>query len=192
MKQDLIEKLPPDAKKQFLKYAIKLSEKKTKSKVNDDFLSFVKHVWPEFIEGKHHKEIADKFNDLAKGKIKRLIINMPPRHTKSEFASFLLPSWMVGRKPNLKIIQTTHTTELAIRFGRKAKTLMDSQEYKQVLAGGPITSPRDLPQASQEDRRTSLQAFTRPLVEDEGARRRVLMIGRQEHCSRISNGCSML
>ena len=133
MKQDLIEKLPPDAKKQFLKYAIKLSEKKTKSKVNDDFLSFVKHVWPEFIEGKHHKEIADKFNDLAKGKIKRLIINMPPRHTKSEFASFLLPSWMVGRKPNLKIIQTTHTTELAIRFGRKAKTLMDSQEYKQVF-----------------------------------------------------------
>ena len=133
MKQDLIEKLPPDVKKQFLKYAIKLSEKKTKSKVNDDFLSFVKHVWPEFIEGKHHKEIADKFNDLAKGKIKRLIINMPPRHTKSEFASFLLPSWMVGRKPNLKIIQTTHTTELAIRFGRKAKTLMDSQEYKQVF-----------------------------------------------------------
>jgi len=99
MKQDLIEKLPPDAKKQFLKYAIKLSEKKTKSKVNDDFLSFVKHVWPEFIEGKHHKEIADKFNDLAKGKIKRLIINMPPRHTKSEFASFLLPSWMVDVNP---------------------------------------------------------------------------------------------
>jgi len=133
MKQELIDKLPPDAKKQFLKYAIKLSEKKTKSKVHDDFLTFVKHVWPEFIEGKHHKEIADKFNDLAKGKIKRLIINMPPRHTKSEFASYLLPSWMVGRRPNLKIIQTTHTTELAIRFGRKAKTLMDSEEYKQVF-----------------------------------------------------------
>ena len=47
---------------------------------------------------------------------------MPPRHTKSEFASNLLPAWMVGRKPDLKIIQTTHTTELAIRFGRKAKT----------------------------------------------------------------------
>ena len=133
MKKELIDKLPPDAKKQFLKYAIKLSEKKTKSKVNDDFLSFVKHVWPEFIEGRHHKEIADKFNKLASGEIKRLIINMPPRHTKSEFASFLLPSWMVGRKPNLKIIQTTHTTELAIRFGRKAKTLMDSEEYKQVF-----------------------------------------------------------
>ena len=109
MKQEVIDKLPPDAKKQFLKYAIKLSEKKKQSQVNDDFLTFVKHVWPEFIEGKHHKKIADKFNKLASGEIKRLIINMPPRHTKSEFASYLLPSWMVGRRPNLKIIQTTHT-----------------------------------------------------------------------------------
>ena len=133
MKQEVIDKLPPDAKKQFLKYAIKLSEKKKQGQVNDDFLSFVKHVWPEFIEGKHHKEIADKFNKLANGEIKRLIINMPPRHTKSEFASYLLPSWMVGRRPNLKIIQTTHTTELAIRFGRKAKTLIDSPEYQSVF-----------------------------------------------------------
>ena len=133
MKQDFIEKLPPDAQKEFLKLAMKLNEKTKQTKVHDSFLDFVKHVWPEFIEGKHHKKIAEKFNKLAQGKIKRLIINMPPRHTKSEFASFLLPSWMVGRKPDLKIIQSTHTTELAIRFGRKAKTLMDSPEYKGIL-----------------------------------------------------------
>ena len=133
MNEELINNLPPDAKKEFIKYALKLSEKKTKSKVHDSFLDFVKHVWPEFIEGKHHKKIAEKFNRLAKGEIKRLIINMPPRHTKSEFASFLLPSWMVGRRPDLKIIQTTHTTELAIRFGRKAKTLIDSPEYQSVF-----------------------------------------------------------
>jgi predicted phage terminase large subunit-like protein len=109
-------------------------EKKEKiEKISNDFMSFVKEMWPEFIEGRHHKEIADKFNDIANKKIKRLIINMPPRHTKSEFASFLLPAWMVGRKPDLKIIQSTHTTELAIRFGRKAKTLMDSPEYKKVF-----------------------------------------------------------
>ena len=78
-------------------------------------------MWPEFIEGPHHRHVAEKFNKLATGEIKRLIINMPPRHTKSEFASYLLPSWMVGRNPKLKIIQVTHTGELAIRFGRKAK-----------------------------------------------------------------------
>ena len=109
-------------------------EKKDKvEKISNDFMSFVKEMWPEFIEGRHHKEIADKFNDIANKKIKRLIINMPPRHTKSEFSSFLLPAWMVGRNPKLKIIQSTHTTELAIRFGRKAKTLMDSPEYKKVF-----------------------------------------------------------
>jgi hypothetical protein len=96
-------------------------------------MSFVKAVWPEFIEGAHHRVIAQKFNDLATGKITRLIVNMPPRHTKSEFASYLLPAWMVGRNPKLKIIQATHTGELAVRFGRKAKTLIDSEDYKKIL-----------------------------------------------------------
>ena len=109
-------------------------EKKEKvERISNDFMVFVKEMWPEFIQGRHHKEIAKKFNKIANGKCKRLIINMPPRHTKSEFSSFLLPAWMVGRKPDLKIIQSTHTTELAIRFGRKAKTLMDSPEYKRVF-----------------------------------------------------------
>ena len=58
---------------------------------------------------------------------------MPPRHTKSEFASYLLPAWMVGRNPKLKIIQATHTGELAIRFGRKAKNLIDSEEYSKIF-----------------------------------------------------------
>jgi len=63
-----LEKLPPDARKEFMKYAIKLSEKKKESAVHGDFLTFVKHVWPEFIEGPHHKKIAEKFNKLAQGK----------------------------------------------------------------------------------------------------------------------------
>ena len=114
--------------------AQKILEKKFKQDlIHNNFMAFVKEMWPEFIEGRHHKEIADKFDKIATGKIKRLIINMPPRHTKSEFASFLLPAWMVGRKPNLKIIQTTHTTELAIRFGRKAKVLLDSPEYQKIF-----------------------------------------------------------
>ena len=128
-----ISKLPADVRKQFLQLKVLHAEKKIQNKAKNDFLSFVKCVWPEFVEGSHHRHIADKFNKLATGEINRLIINMPPRHTKSEFASNLLPAWMVGRKPNLKIIQTTHTTELAIRFGRKAKTLIDSPEYQQVF-----------------------------------------------------------
>ena len=122
-----------ERQKEYAKLHTLLLKKQKQELIRNDFMSFVKEVWPEFIEGRHHKEIADKFNKIAFGKIKRLIINMPPRHTKSEFASFLLPAWMVGRKPDLKIIQTTHTTELAIRFGRKAKVLIDSPEYQKIF-----------------------------------------------------------
>jgi predicted phage terminase large subunit-like protein len=98
-----------------------------------NFIPFVRHVWPDFISGYHHKKIAKKFEDIKDKKIKRLIVNMPPRHTKSEFASFLFPSWLVGNNPQLKIIQTTHNTELAVRFGRKMKNLIDSPIYQQVF-----------------------------------------------------------
>jgi len=128
-----ISKLPSDIRKQFKQLQVMHAEKKIRNKARENFLSFVKCVWPEFIEGSHHRHIAQKFNDLATGKINRLIVNMPPRHTKSEFASFLLPAWMVGRNPKLKIIQVTHTGELAIRFGRKAKHLIDSEEYRKIF-----------------------------------------------------------
>ncbi len=128
-----ISRLPADVRKQFLQLQVMHAEKKIQNKAKEDFLSFVKCMWPDFIEGAHHRHIAKKFNDLANKKINRLIVNMPPRHTKSEFASYLLPSWMVGRNPKLKIIQVTHTGELAIRFGRKAKNLIDSEEYGKIF-----------------------------------------------------------
>ena len=82
-----IDSLPPDTKKEYLKAALLLDQKKKDQSVRDDFLSFVKHMWPEFIEGEHHKIMSEKFNRVASGELKRLIINMAPRHTKSEFAS---------------------------------------------------------------------------------------------------------
>ena len=128
-----INKLPVEAKKEFLRYKIKLEEKRKESAIKNDFMSFVKYVWPDFIEGSHHKIMGEKFNRVSQGKLKRVIINMAPRHTKSEFSSYLLPSWMIGKNPKLKIIQATHTTELAVRFGRKAKHLIDSEEYQKIF-----------------------------------------------------------
>jgi len=128
-----LDKLPVDVREKAIKLLNGIAEEDKKEKAQESFLNFTKHIWPEFIEGEHHKIIADKFDKLAKGEIKRLIVNMPPRHTKSEFASTLLPAWMIGREPKLKIIQTTHTGELAVRFGRKAKTLIDSPEYQEIF-----------------------------------------------------------
>ena len=130
---DQLNNLPEETKKEYLKTVLLLEEKKKQEAIRQDFLSFVKHMWPSFIEGEHHKIMADKFNKVASGEIKRLIINMAPRHTKSEFASNFLPAWMIGKQPDLKIIQATHNAELAVRFGRKAKSLMDSEEYKEIF-----------------------------------------------------------
>ena len=98
-----------------------------------DFITYLKHLWPDFIEGRHHKIIGEKFNRIAEGKLKRLIVCLPPRHSKSEFASTYFPSWMMGLRGNLKIIQTTHTAELAVRFGRKVRNIIDSQEYSTIF-----------------------------------------------------------
>jgi predicted phage terminase large subunit-like protein len=97
------------------------------------FMEFVKKVWPAFIAGKHHADMAAAFEEVANGTCKRLIINMPPRHTKSEFASYLLPAWFLGKFPQKKIIETAHTAELAVGFGRKVRNLVDSEIYKSIF-----------------------------------------------------------
>ena len=116
-----------------LKLELRLAHLEKNEKGQKDFLTFVKTVWPDFIAGRHHRIIAEKLERVARGELKRLIINMAPRHTKSEFASYLFPAWFMGRMPNKKIIQATHTTELAVNFGRKTKNLIESDEFRDIF-----------------------------------------------------------
>jgi predicted phage terminase large subunit-like protein len=125
--------LTPELDSKRLKLELRLAQLERNEKCQNDFLTFVRAMWPDFIAGRHHKIIAEKFERVARGELKRLIINMAPRHTKSEFASFLFPAWMMGRDPRMKIIQATHTTELAVNFGRKVKNLIETDEYKEVF-----------------------------------------------------------
>lgn len=112
---------------------IKLEKLKDRELSQTKFIKFVEKVWPTFISGAHHKRMAEAFERVADGRCKRLIINMPPRHTKSEFASYLLPAWFLGRFPHKKVIQTSHTAELAVGFGRKVRNLVDSEVYKDIF-----------------------------------------------------------
>ena len=107
----------------------------------DNFMYFVKEVWPEFIYRKtkdesrwgHHQIIANEFTNISNNSRGRLIVNMPPRHTKSEFASVFFPAWMMGRNPKMKLMQVSHNTELATRFGSKVRNLLASPEYSQIF-----------------------------------------------------------
>jgi predicted phage terminase large subunit-like protein len=116
-----------------LRLELRLSQLEAQEKARTHFLDFVRYVWPEAILGEHHSKMAAAFDRIANGSLKRLIINMPPRHTKSEFASYLLPAYLMGRDPRTKAIESTHNSELAVRFGRKVRDLMDMDRYKELF-----------------------------------------------------------
>jgi predicted phage terminase large subunit-like protein len=125
----VVDKVPEAERKKILA----LLELDRVERCRESFLFFVQQMWPPFISGKHHQIMADAFERVASGQLKRLIINMPPRHTKSEFASYLLPAWFLGKYPEKKIIQTAHTAELAVGFGRKVRNLVQSEDYGKVF-----------------------------------------------------------
>tara|TARA_R110000782_G_scaffold95711_4_gene179849 strand:- start:5045 stop:6529 length:1485 start_codon:yes stop_codon:yes gene_type:complete len=135
-----IKSLHDDDKVELLALIEELNQAKDRVAAHSDFLSFVKSVWPAFIEGEHHAVMSDAFNRIANGTLKRLIINMPPRHTKSEFASHLFPAWYLGMYPDRKVIQTAHTAELAVGFGRKVRNLVDSDDYKNIFSDVSLAS----------------------------------------------------
>ena len=134
--QAILKILPtlPEADKRDLLIELERYERAVeKQKIQDEFIPFVQRMWPGFISGRHHKIMARAFEKVARGECKRLIINMPPRHTKSEFASYLLPAWFLGKFPEKKVIQTSHTAELAVNFGRKVRNLVDEEGYRSIF-----------------------------------------------------------
>ena len=62
-----IENLPPDSRRDLKRTAAQLDRKQRQAIVKEDFLSFVKYMWPAFIEGAHHRHVAEKFNKLREG-----------------------------------------------------------------------------------------------------------------------------
>ena len=128
-----IKSLPQDQQAGFLDLLKEYDQAIEREAYKTNFISFVERMWPEFIAGRHHKIMANAFERIAKGELKRLIINMPPRHTKSEFASWLLPAWFLGQFPQKKVIQCSHTAELAVGFGRKVRNLLAQDEYQVVF-----------------------------------------------------------
>jgi hypothetical protein len=126
---------PKEVEAQRLRLELRLALLDRRERSKASFLDFARYAWPEAIFSAHHSKMADAFDRIISGDLKRLVINMPPRHTKSEFGSYLLPAYAMGRKPDLKIIQATHTGELAVRFGRKVRNLMDTQNYKDLFEG---------------------------------------------------------
>lgn len=118
----------------------RLEDEKSRAKARDKFLFFSKRMWNGLLVGYHHRKMAEKFEQIVGGSNKRIIINMPPRHGKSLLSSFLLPAWYLGRNPSKKVIQTSHTAELAVDFGRKVRNLIGENNFQSVFPGVSLSA----------------------------------------------------
>jgi len=98
-----------------------------------DLVRFAKEVYPNYSVGGHHKVMARLFKEIAEGKKKRVIINIAPRHGKSELTSYLLPAWYLGLYPTHQIIMATHTASLSEDFGGRVRNLVNSPEYANIF-----------------------------------------------------------
>lgn len=136
--------LGPAEKEQVLKLLEEREKVGELTAAREHFMPFVKAVWPDFIGGAHHEIMAEAFEDVASGKTKRLILDMPPRFTKSEFGSWLLPAWFLGKFPKKKIIQVSNNDDLASGFGRRVRNLLDGVDLMTADGAAPSMTYQDI------------------------------------------------
>ena len=129
----MLDQLPAAEQAKVMEMLGQFEATRTKEKARSHFLDFVKFTWPGFVEGNHHKIIARAFDRIASGDLKRLIICMPPRHTKSEFGSIHFPAYFLGKHPDKKLIMASNTAELAVGFGRKVRNLINGDLYGELF-----------------------------------------------------------
>lgn len=118
-----------------------LEEKEKRARLlasQNNILGFATSVYPGFKIGPHHRKLAKIFEDVISGTKKRVIINIAPRHGKSEFSSYLFPAYFLGKFPEKKIIMGTHTAGLSEDFGRRVRNLIESEEYNEIFPNTEI------------------------------------------------------
>jgi len=125
--------MPDKQKRRTLELLKKYDAQITQDLSKESFLDFVKHVYPGYKVGPHHLKLAQIFEDIANGKKRRVIVNIAPRHGKSELISYLAPAWFLGKHPQKKVIMASHTADLAVNFGRRVRNLVGMDTYKDVF-----------------------------------------------------------
>jgi len=125
--------MPDKQKRRTLELLKQYDAQMTQSLGKESFLDFIQHVYPGYKVGPHHLKLIQIFEDIAAGKKKRVIVNIAPRHGKSELISYLAPAWFLGKYPQKKIIMGSHTADLAVNFGRRVRNLVGSEAYKGIF-----------------------------------------------------------
>ena len=103
--------------------------------------SFYKYTFDDFVPGEHITQICDALDRVEKGECKRLIISLPPRHSKSETSSVRFPAWFLGKHPTKRIVLASYSESLAAEQSRKCKAVFTSDKYELLF---PATAPHQL------------------------------------------------
>jgi predicted phage terminase large subunit-like protein len=131
--QQSLPDMPEAEKRRSLTLLTDYKKELTKTNGVANFLDFIRHVYPDYKVGEHHARLAKLFEEIADGKRKRVIVNIAPRHGKSELISYLAPAWFLGKHPTKKVIMASHTADLAVNFGRRVRNLVGSDPYKDIF-----------------------------------------------------------
>lgn len=120
-----------------------MSNKKSdliRSMAQKNLLAFSVALDSKFETPTHIKQIAEKLEMVASGKIKRLIISAPPRHGKSMLSTQIFPAWFLGNYPDMNIISVSYNAGLAKDFGRHVKSNINGEIFKEVFPNVRISN----------------------------------------------------
>jgi predicted phage terminase large subunit-like protein len=120
-------------KAKFLELLEEYSRRQKSAASRKSFAKFIEAVYPHYMFGAHHHKLISLFEAVARGEKKRIIVNIAPRHGKSELISYLAPAWFLGNFPQKKVIMASHTADLAVDFGRKVRNLVSEDAYKTIF-----------------------------------------------------------
>ena len=129
---DNLDLFEPDEQAEIVQIAETIEKRTDSQRCRDDLIEFCKKMQPDYKVGKHRRILGDLLMALADGKKDRVCVNIPPRHGKSQLVSIYFPAWFLGRYPNKKVLMVSHTTDLAVDFGRKVRNIIDTDVYKEV------------------------------------------------------------
>jgi hypothetical protein len=115
-----------------------LSPAEIRATVRADFYSFLVRSFAELHSGRtfspawHAEVLAAKLQGVSDCSVKRLVVNVPPRHLKSLAASVALPAWLLGHDPTLAIVNATYAQDLSDKFARDCRAVMTSGWYQSL------------------------------------------------------------
>ena len=113
-----------------------LEELLRRKQAKDSLVGYIAYLDLGFVPAAHHRLIIDHLEAVERGECRKLMIYMPPGSAKSTYASVLFPAWYLGRHPARSVIASSHTEELADRFGRRVRNLADTEAHRNVFGTG--------------------------------------------------------